>query len=289
MKSLFTLSLLLSTIALLAQPVSKKGEPYLPAEGDWAISIDAAPFLEYFGNFFSQAENSAPSANFPNSNFAIAAKKFKTDNFAYRASARVNIFNDATKAFVPEFSVDPTNTTVEDKYSRTFTNLYLSLGIEKRKGSTRVQGFYGAEAVLGFGTENHKFEYGNDITQENTNPDRAEFEILFQDDPRELTNITEQGGFITEFRKGTSFSLGARGFIGAEVFIFPKFSLGAEFGLSAGFFFEGNGQITSEQWTVPVGGNTEQFVTTITDEGGGSTFRLDNDNSGGAIFMNFYF
>lgn len=288
-KYLLTSLLLCAMISVIAQPISKKGEPYLPAAGDWSIAIDAAPFLDYFGNFFSDSENEAPSAQFANNNFAIMAKKFKTDDFAYRASVRLNLLADNEISFSPEYSTEATNTTVEDKYSRTFTNVYASLGIEKRKGSTRIQGFYGAEAMLGFGTEAHKFEYGNKITQENTNPERSEYTLQFQNSPDVVTNITEAGGFITEFKQGTTFSIGARAFIGAEVFVFPKWSIGFEYGFSAAFFYTGNGNITSEQWTIPVGGNSEQYVTTITDQGGSSAFKIDNDNSGGAIFMSFYF
>ena len=141
---------LCAAASLIAQPVSKKGEPYFPAEGDWAIAIDAAPFLEYFGNFFSDAKNESPSAQFANNNFAIMAKKFKTTDMAYRASVRLNLLNDNYRAFSPEFSTDPTNTTVDDKYTRTFTNVYASLGVEKRKGNTRIQGFYGVEGMTGF-------------------------------------------------------------------------------------------------------------------------------------------
>ncbi len=288
-KYCFTIALLGIALVTFAQPVSKKGESFLPREGDWAVGIDAAPFLEYFGNFFSEAENQAPFADFTNSQMAITGKRFVRDDFAYRASVRFNILTDSYRAFSPEFSVDPTNTTVEDKYSRTFTNFYFSAGIEKRKGKTRVQGFYGAEAFLGFGTENHTFEYGNDITQENTSPDRSEFQVLFQNDPREITNISETGAFLTEFTKGTRFTIGGRAFVGAEVFLFPKWSVGFEYGLALGFTYTGNSEIVEEQWTVPVGGTSEQFVTTVTNEGGDSSLEIDTDNSGGTLFMFFYF
>lgn len=284
--SVFLLSV---STTLFAQPMSKKGEPYLPAAGDWAVGIDAAPFFGYLGNFFSEAPNDGPTANFTNDNFAITFKKFKQDDFAYRGSVRLGILSDSYRTFSPEFSTEPTNTTVEDKYSRTITNTYLSFGLEKRKGNTRIQGFYGVEGILGFGTESHKFDYGNNITQENTNPVRSEFEILFQNDPREIFTVTETGGFITEFTKGNTFSIGARAFLGAEIFIFPKWSVGFEYGLGLGFAYTGNAEIVSEQWTVPTGGNAEQFVTTITDEGGDSRFGLDTDNSRGAVFMFFYF
>lgn len=272
-----------------AQPISKKGEFYLPEAGDLAIGIDATPFFDYLGNFFSDSPNTAPSVDFQNNYYAITFKKFKTANFAYRASGRLNVYVNTQRAFSPEFSTEPTNTTVEDKYTRTFTNFYASLGIEKRKGNTRVQGFYGVEGVLGIGTENHKIKYGNDITQENTTPSRTEYTLNFENNPEEVSSITEVGGFITQYKVGTTFSLGARAFIGAEVFIFPKWSVGFEYGLSAGYFFTGNSQITSEQWTIPTGGTAEQYVTTVTDQGGSSTFKIDTDNSGGALFMSFYF
>ncbi|MCH2215569.1 MAG: hypothetical protein MK086_10390 [Flavobacteriales bacterium] len=288
-KIIFVLFLSVITTSAFAQPVSKKGEAYLPREGDWAVGIDAAPFLRYLGNFFSEAENPAPFADYTNDRLVITAKKFVKDDMAYRAGLRLNVFSDKNRSFSPEFSVDPTNTTVEDSYGRTFTNFTFSVGVEKRKGNTRVQGFYGAEAFLGIGTESHKFEYGNEITQENTNPDRTQFDLLFQDDPREITNISETGAFMKEFNKGVEFSAGARAFLGAEFFILPKMSLGFEYGFALAFAYTGNSEIVEEQWAVPVGGDSEQFVTTVTDEGGSSTFNIDNDITGGSLFFTLYF
>ncbi|MCA1762500.1 MAG: hypothetical protein LC664_05855 [Flavobacteriales bacterium] len=290
MKSiLLTLGVLFFTVALVAQPVSKKGELYLPEEGDWSIGVDAAPFLGYIGNFFSDSDNESPSAQFPNNNFAISGKYFVKEDIAYRGRIRLNIFSDKDRSFSPEFSTSPTNTTVEDAYNRNFNNVNLAFGIEKRRGKTRIQGFYGAEATLGLGTEKHTFDYGNGIVPENTNPDRSEFTLEFQDDPEEVSNITDNGAFITEFTRGTTFSIGARAFVGAEIFLFPKMSLGLELGLGAAFFYEGNGTVVTEQWSIPVGGNSEQYVTTVTDQGGSSTFDLDSDNTNGALFLNFYF
>lgn len=288
-KTIFSALLMLLALATMAQPVSKKGEYYLPQAGDWALGIDAAPFLNYIGNIFTDDFNPAPSAAFANNQFAIVGKKFVRDDFAYRGSLRLGILADTRRAFSPEFSNDPTNTTVEDTYSRTFTNVFASFGVEKRKGNTRVQGYYGAEGIIGFGSEKHTFDYGNSINPQNTNPDRTEWLIEFQDDPREVTTVTEAGGFVTEYKQGTTFHMGARAFAGVELFLFPKWSVGFEYGFGALFSYTGNAQIISEQWTVPVGGTNEQFVTTITDEGGASSFTLDNDLSGGALFMFFYF
>lgn len=44
---------------VIAQPVSKKGEPFLPEAGEYALGVDAAPFLFYLGNIFSDNQNVA--------------------------------------------------------------------------------------------------------------------------------------------------------------------------------------------------------------------------------------
>jgi hypothetical protein len=289
MKHILTALFIAISMWAFSQPMSKKGEPYLPEAGNWAIGVDAVPFLNYFGNMLSQNGNEAPGADFMNSQFAVTGKYFLSDQLAVRASARLGILADNQKAIVPEFSTAPTNTTVEDVYRRTFTNAYLSAGIERRRGNTRIQGFYGVEGVLGFGTEKHVFEYGNSINPQNTNPVRAEFLLDFQNLDREVTNIDPLGAFTTEFKLGTSFMLGARAFAGAEIFLFPKWSVGFEFGLGALFRYTGNSTIIAEQWTVPPGGSAEQFVTLVSDIGGSSSFVLDTDRARGALFMFFYF
>ncbi len=286
---LFSFFLLALASAAAAQPVSKKGEYYLPREGDWALGVNASPVLEYIGNFFSESFNPAPGASYPNNNFAVAGKKFIADDLAYRGGVRLGILADSYRSFTPEFSQEPTNTTVEDTYRRTFTNAFASFGMEKRLGNTRIQGYYGAEGVLGLGTEKHVFDYGNSITPQNTNPDRFEWDIQFQNDPREATSVTETGAFITEFQKGNTFHIGARAFFGVEIFLFPKWSVGFEYGFGPMFTATGNSTIISEQWGTPPGGTSEQFVTIVTDEGGSNVFRLDNDLNGGALFMFFYF
>ena len=61
-KSVLALALAFGVTTAFAQDLtSKKGEPILPEAGDWGISTDATPFLNYAGNFFGKsAFNSAP-------------------------------------------------------------------------------------------------------------------------------------------------------------------------------------------------------------------------------------
>ena len=71
------------------------------------------------------------------------------------------------------------------------------LGKEWRRGSTRLQGFYGADALVGFSSTKW--------TETNNNAGNA------------------------SFNAGTSINLGVTGFIGAEYFLFPKMSIGAQY------------------------------------------------------------
>ena len=84
-----------------------------------------------------------------------------------------------------------------DTYKASTLNLNLGLGKEWRRGSTRLQGFYGADALIGFASE--KWSETNNT----------------------VANAT--------YKAGTSFNLGVNGFIGAEYFIFPKMSIGAQY------------------------------------------------------------
>ena len=43
-------------------------------------------------------------------------------------------------------------------------NIVLSVGKEWRRGHGRLQGFYGADAYLMFGSSSTKYTYGNDYT-----------------------------------------------------------------------------------------------------------------------------
>src|SRR4051812_4606044 len=87
---------------------SKKGEPILPEANDWAIGIEANPFLSYLGNALnSSTSNSSPSWNFLSSNQTIVGKLFKDEKTAYRAILRIGLNSNKTVAEIQ----DPSNTT----------------------------------------------------------------------------------------------------------------------------------------------------------------------------------
>jgi len=148
-----------SAVTVNAQDLtSKKGETILPEAGDWAISFDATPFLNYAGQLLSNAGASAPTAGYTNGYpWSIKGKMFKDAQTAYRAGIRLGFgsnkwANDVTAAHdltatPPAYPSEPT--TVEDTYKSGWNGVVLSAGIEKRRGKTRLQGYYGGEFLFG--------------------------------------------------------------------------------------------------------------------------------------------
>ena len=249
-KSLLIASVFAASTVFAQDLTSKKGEPFLPEAGDWAISFDATPFLNYAGQMFSNAGASSPTANYTNGYpWAIKGKMFKDEKTAYRAGIRLGFGNTtyrnevgvplastATPAVYP--NVDPTT---EDEYKTGYNNIVLTGGLEMRRGKTRLQGYYGGELVIGFGGTKDAYTYGNALSSGAT-PDPL---VTVGSDDTDwstfgfasnyTTDPTGTNARVTE-RKTSSMLVGLRGFIGVEYFILAKISVGAEYGWGFGMF-----------------------------------------------------
>jgi len=255
------------TTSIFAQDevlTSKKGERYLPETGDWAISINASPFLSYFGNFIGgNGLNAVPDFNFISTNQSIIGKYFTDEQTAYRAGVRLGLSNDATTTKV--FATGSTTNQVDNKRTDTGSDIGFTFGKEWRKGKTRLQGLYGAEAGINLSSFGYSNKFGNTLSSSNN------------------------GSRITEYKGGTSFGLDLRGFIGAEYFILPKLAIGGEFGWAVGLNSTGEGETILESWT------GSAATTTTTKTGGNSSFRFDNDHQNsifgpsGNIRLTFHF
>ena len=295
-KSVLMMALAIGTSAAFTQDLtSKKGEKYLPETDDWAISVDANPFLNYVGNFFGKTTpNSAPSFSYLTNNQTIVGKMFTDEKNAYRAIVRIGYTNTGTKGTVAQFSTTaptfPTvPATVDDKQSISAFNLAVGVGLEKRRGSTRLQGYYGADVMIGLTSGGSSYTYGNALA--------ATGGATVANSYNFGTNITTDAygnsARVLDKSNGFGFAFGVRGFIGAEYFILPKISLGGEFGWGLGFTFSGQGSTKTES----IGATTSgPAVGTIeTKSGGGSKFWLDTDNnnplwmSGASIKATFHF
>jgi hypothetical protein len=316
-KSIALVALAFGVTNAFAQDLtSKKGEPILPEAGDWAIAVDATPFLNYAGNLFGKtANNTAPTWNFFTNAQTITGKYFQDAETAYRGSLRIGMNSNTQRNMVVDqlknAAVSPTANgfptpiaEVENKWRRSNTVIGLAAGIEKRKGKTRLQGYYGGEAGIYMAMQKDKFTYGNALaatanasTNVNVSSTDAFAGANNLSSLNNINGVTSNGGRATEIKTGTVFSFGVRGFIGAEYFILPKISLGGEFGWGIGLTSQGK---TSTSWEF-VGdngnpANTQNSVGTAKIEGAkNGSFSLDTDGRNsvwgpsGTLRLNFHF
>lgn len=232
--TLLLAALAFSASAAFAQDLtSKKGETFLPESGDWSIGIEATPFLTYVGGFFSNAGAAAPSWNFLNGNQTIIGKMYTSETSAYRAILRLGMNSasstaqiaDATQTTPPTYPNLPAMK--EDKMKAGSRFIGLGAGIEMRRGKTRLQGFYGADAMFWMSGGKSTYEYGNTLSTGST-------PVTVANSTNFGSNITldtyGNQARITEMKNSGQIGIGVRGFIGAEYFIVPKISIGGEFG-----------------------------------------------------------
>ena len=269
-KSFLTVALILGSATTFAQE-----KQYLPEAGDWAIGIDAAPLLNYFGNFIGgNGLNTAPNWGFPTWNQTISGKYFVTKDMAYRASIRLGFGSQKGSQMVDQDGVAaPTYpnlpATVEDSYKAGGSSIGLAGGLEMRKGSGRLIGFYGAELGLNFASNNASYTYGNAMTT--TGATTTDFGSNIE------TDTYGNAARVTESNSGMSTTIGVRGFIGAEYFILPKMSIGGEFGWGLGLQSDGASSMSMESTDgVAVGKQTIEGTKS-------STFVFDTDNNNSVV------
>jgi len=254
---------------------SRRGVPLLPEAGDFALGIDAYPFLQYLGNFFSQYGNSAP--DFQGFNETIYGKYFLQDDRALRVRLGLNFYNNAQKGVVrndEEVINNPLNAsaTVIDVWNYSRANIDLGIGYEIRRGKGRVQGFYGGEVVLGFNSgEKGKYDWANPMTAVNPAPTSAW---------GSYSNRT------TEYKNGNTVSAGVGGFVGVEYFFAPQMSIGGELSLRLGLSFTGQSETTTESW------NTSSDKLQVQTVRSGRWYAQNISaytQTGGNIFLMFHF
>jgi hypothetical protein len=233
---------------------SKKDKNFLPEAGDWGISINAEPFLDYFGNFIGgNGTNSAPSIDFLSGNQLIYVKYFKNSQVAYRGGIRLGLDYDRFVTKTPKIPGNDPYITVDDTYSTSNDNIALTAGLEKRFGKTRLQGYYGVDGGLQYAHQVANWSYGNNLTIENP------------------------GMQTTKVDNGINLGLGTRAFLGLEYFILPKISLGGEFGWGVYVFYKAEGERVIKR----LEGNT--VITQQIPVGSTLQFGADN-NAGNSIF-----
>lgn len=287
-KVLFVASLFLAT-ATFAQDglTSKKGEAFLPEAGDWALGFDGTPFLDYAGNMFNG--NTANSVNATwvgnNPSMTIVAKHFKDESTAYRMKLRIGFGSTNTKNIHDTSNTSLTGE-ITDEMSTSAFNLTIGGGIEKRRGNTRIQGFYGAEMLISFGTSSESYTYAD--AGSGTIAGGNVSQAIYTDDF--VAGTTTTGGERDlDNSNGSTFQLGLRGFAGVEWFISPKVSVAAEYGWGLAMSSTGDGERDTEEYMIATGATDFSNVQRKHTTGGNSSFGIDTDNNGGVITIMFHF
>lgn len=282
------------TINAQDQLKSKNGAVVLPEAGDWSLSLNANPFFRYVGNIFNGTNSqNGPFVQSTIGGNTLLIRKFTSDNEAYRATFRIGINNfsrtnmvsDDTEVTPPSFPTLPRM--VEDQFKSSNTNVTLGIGKEWRKGIRRLQGFYGADAMIMFSSSKREYTYGNKMSD-------STIAAAGNTTTPESTTWSNGGGVIgtsaaasrpTGFKSGSTFGLGLRGFIGADYFVLPKMSIGFEFGWGLNISSTGTGETSTES----TGGSPSKAGTQTMETGKRSAFGFDNDLNGGQIRLSVYF
>ncbi len=271
--------------------VSKRGIPLLPEAGEYSIGIGASPFLSFLGNSMNNSFfNNDPSWNPASTPFGLGAgslsisgKKMNTATDAYRFRFQFSHTNANTFQMVVRDTVvpDPDNLMFEEDAQKINSNyLAIALGKEWRRGKSRVQGVYGAEAFFELAGTRSSFEYGNEISQDFNSP------TSFNYGSNLIGPITASSNRVLERKSGLAFGIGARGFAGVEYFVAPRLSIGAEFGYAIRFQHIGQGELTFERFDAASLTTVEKTVQGQTRT---NNFSVGLDNLSGLLNLQFYF
>lgn len=256
----------ISGLTFAQDMMSKKGTPILPEANDWSIGFDAVPVIDWAFDKTRIMSNSGVTSSgnaisYQGRPNTIVGKMMKDATTAYRAKLRLGFGSTSNDTLVSDLSSTNPDATVTDNTSTSNMNITLGAGLQKYRGKGRLQGFYGAEALISLGSNSTSKTYGNALSA--TNP----------------------GSRTTEDSQGSTFEFGVRGFIGAEYFFAPKMSIGVEYGLGLGLSSIGEGETTTEYYDGVAGA----VKTSTSKTGGSSTFGLDVDNNAAGIYLSLYF
>ena len=263
--------------------MSKRGEYILPAQGDFALGINALPIVKYFGNMFNgNLGNTASfdaftSFDLTNSTTTplLYGKYYLTDKTAIRGGLQIGINNSVTCNDVTMNQLIPdSKVKVTDTHSNTTTILGIGADYLFFRGKGRVQGFYGGGLYLNYATTKDSYTYGNLITTEFTSPIYTDFTTM--------TTVAGSSRILAN-RGRTSFGATIRGIVGVEYFIAPKVSIGGEFCLGVYAGVTSRGTSTIERWN-----GLEREVEDVQNDDRYRAFGLANASSG-SIFMMFHF
>lgn len=279
MRKLLLTAALVSAMAITnAQTMtSKNGTPILPEANDWSIGFEASPLLNYFGNMFNNTTNNSLWMDYPSNNsMTIVGKMVKDESTAYRAKVAINFGSKTVTAGASSFNNGSDSTYIAKETKISSMNITLGAGIQKWRGKGRLKGYYGAEAMIGFGSS-----YDSTFTY------------------NKALNIAGGAGQpiqVSENKGGSIFGFGVNGFIGVEYFFAPKMSLSAEYTWGVAISSTGESELTYQQVNTTATAVESKSVKGSKESnfnvGVGNTVTPNINSStsgGGSIVLSFYF
>ncbi|MEM9895970.1 MAG: hypothetical protein AAF789_06335 [Bacteroidota bacterium] len=265
--------------------LSKNGHQILPQKGDWSLGVNATTVLRYIGNAANgETNNNQPSFAVVSKNLPTATiygKYFIADDLAWRGGLDVFADLDRDRFRVDDDGSNNPDDVVFDIRDIDRFGITASLGLEKRKGKSRVQGIYGADVFVHYTTNNSfNWQYGNAITASNQEP-------TITGSASNPTGVAQPvlGYRITEADFGDRFEVGARAFAGVEYFFAPKMSLSGEFYWGINYGVNGTTSLTYESFE----GSQNRVIETSTFTEGNRDLEIGLENTSATINLFFYF
>jgi len=275
------------------QMQNKNGIDIMPVKGEFAVGINAAPFLTYIGDMFGRTGSNNPltgnkfMSDYFGSN-TVYGKYMLTNDNAVRANFRLtdqkytykyNVFNDAANS---------PDSTVEDTRFNMYSEFNIGLGYEFRRGKSRLKGIYGGEVIFLRSQTKTRYEYGNALSSANQTPTSA-----FNANGSYMgTNGSPVAERIESNIQSRTLGMGLRAFVGVEYYFTPKMCIGTEFGQALTYTANKTATVTTNYFdpnATAADGSTGSVLNNVSETAGQRYFGLNTDNFNGSIYLMFYF
>ena len=326
---IFTVAFTLLASTTFSQELAKtkNGKVLNPEAGDWGLSIDAEPFINLASDLVhigAAAGQYAPLFNGLNGlapTYSISGKYFMSSKMAYRGTIRLYTDNERTTSGI---TFDPnasgvtwpnslsTDYKTKDVMSKSDWSIGLGGGVEWRKGTKRLQGYYGCEAIIAMARSTKRYNYEYDVIAPNSDNDFATLNDYTTNFVGNITSLPgEYSSRTLRERQAMTTALGIRGFVGVEFFVAPKISVGGEFGWGMGVSHTGrsskkeegvdfqyddgspiaNGEVKTKVKSKSGDRSTEFFIGSDRLNSGASEPKLwmNSFSPAGKLSLNFYF
>ena len=251
---------------------------YLPSAGDFAIGVNALPFIEFAGNAFS-GHDYRNTLNLGNA--MLVGKYYLSSDAAIRAEVYLNNDLDYNRQYVQDdahVGEDP-NAQVEDLYASKLISGGLGVGYQVYRGYERLRGSLSVVTFVAGGRNLETYKWGNEMTPANTNPSSTNWYGAGMNPP--TRNLEEKDfGFVY---------LGAGLTAGVEYYLFPGVCLGGEMGMYVSAEWSGQEHYTYQ--TVEAGEVTEYTIAADPRDLDVAleTTMYDADNTAGRLYLLFHF